>query len=36
LVTRHGTTKIQLIHGPDHQILGEIYCGPRIRYHPRN
>jgi len=35
VVTRRGTARVTLIRGPDDQIAGEIYDGPRIRYHPR-
>lgn len=36
LVTRRGTAKVQLIRGPDDKVVGEIYDGPCIDYHPRN
>ena len=36
VVTRRGTAKVNLIRGPDGDITGEIYGGPRIDYHPRN
>ena len=36
VVTRHGTARVNLIRGPDGDITGEIYSGPRIDYHPRN
>lgn len=36
VVTRRGTAKVQLIRGPDDEVTGEIYEGPRIEYHPRN
>ncbi len=35
VVTRRGTAKVKLIRGPDGDITGEIYDGPRIDYHPR-
>jgi hypothetical protein len=36
MVTRRGTARVKLIRGPDGDIVGEIYDGPRIDYHPRN
>ena len=36
MVTPRGTAKIRLIRGPNGDIAGEIYTGPRVDYHPRN
>jgi hypothetical protein len=36
VVTPRGTARVHLIRGPDGDIVGEIYEGPRIDYHPRN
>jgi len=36
VVTPSGTRRVRLIRGPDDHIIGEIYPGPRIEYHPRN
>ncbi|PWN01033.1 hypothetical protein DJ010_20685 [Nocardioides silvaticus] len=35
MVTRHGTARINLIRGPDGDIIGETYDGPRIELHLR-
>ena len=35
VVTPRGTARVTLIRGPDGDIAGEIYTGPRIEYHPR-
>jgi hypothetical protein len=35
MVTRRGTARVKLIRGPDGDIVGEVYDGPRIDYHPR-
>jgi hypothetical protein len=36
LVTPRGTRKIELLRGPGGEVIGEIYPGSRIDYHPRN
>jgi hypothetical protein len=35
MVTRRGTARVKLIRGPDGDIVGEIYDGRCIDYHPR-
>jgi len=35
VVTPRGTARVTLIRGPDGEIMGEIYDGAPIRYHPR-
>jgi hypothetical protein len=35
VVTPRGTARVTLIRGPDEDVVGEIYDGPRIDYHPR-
>jgi len=36
VVTPRGTARVTLIRGPDGEIMGEIYDGAPIRYHPRH
>jgi hypothetical protein len=36
VVTPRGTARVNLIRGPDGDVVGEIYDGPRINYCPRN
>jgi hypothetical protein len=35
MVTPRGTARINLIRGPDGDIIGETYDGPRIEFHLR-
>jgi hypothetical protein len=35
MVTRRGTARVDLIRGPDGEVTGETYDGPRIEHHPR-
>ena len=36
VVTPRGTARVNLIRGPDGDVVGEIYDGPRISFYPRN
>ncbi len=35
VVTPSGTRKVDLLQTDDGHVIGEIYHGPRIEYHPR-